>query len=58
MEISELNRLMHRLRSEIDNLKKQVGLTSQRSSYLSPCTQADLGLVLTQAMQSEASSDE
>lgn len=29
MEISELNRVMQRLRSEIDNLKKQVGLSSR-----------------------------
>ena len=35
MEISELNRVMQRLRSEIDNLKKQVGLSSQHTSH--PC---------------------
>lgn len=49
---------MHRLRSEIDNLKKQVGLTSKRSSYLSSCTWADLGLVLTQPMQNAVMTDE
>lgn len=51
MEISELNRAMQRLRSEIDNLKKQVGQSSQRPHHPRPCPGADLGLGLIQPMQ-------
>lgn len=42
MEISELNRVIQRLRSEIDNLKKQVGLSPQGPSHPCPCLWADL----------------
>lgn len=58
MEISELNRVMQRLRSEIDNLKKQVGLSSQQPSRPCPYPPADPGLVPTQPMQRGASPDE
>jgi hypothetical protein len=44
MEISELNRAMQRLRSEIDNLKKQVGPISQRPSHPCLCIGEGLGL--------------